>query len=76
MSATTLCARCGRTLTWATTVNGKAMPVDPYSDSNGNVRLQPHQSGGYTAHVMTKLELADPSSGPRYLAHFATCGRT
>lgn len=75
MSATTRCRRCGAPMTWATTENGRPMPVDPYACDDGNVRLEPHKMGGYTAIVMKKADLENPPSGPRYKAHFATCGR-
>lgn len=53
------------------------MPVDPYSCDDGNVQLIPNPRGpGQIAHVMTKAELNDPPPGPRYKAHFATCGRS
>lgn len=74
MSATTVCKRCGRAITWATSVNGKPMPVDPYSCEDGNVQLVPFKAGGYTAVVLRRSELENPPPGPRYKAHFATCG--
>ena len=54
-------------------------PRDPSvlwaSTDDGNVQLIPDPRGpGQVAHVMTKAELADPPPGPRYKAHFATCG--
>ena len=76
MSATTRCRRCGKPITWATTVNGRPMPVDPFAFDDGNVRLVPHKQGGYTAEVLRAAELVDPAPGPRYKAHFATCGTT
>lgn len=77
MSATTLCKRCGRVITWARTANGKAMPVNPYADDNGNVVLIPfrHQPG-YEAKVLKPIELINPPPGPRYMPHFATCGKS
>jgi hypothetical protein len=77
MSAVSACRRCGEPVTWAVTENGKPMPVDPYSCDDGNVRLLPEPTGTrQIAHVMSKAELADPPAGPRYKAHFATCGRS
>lgn len=77
MSAVSSCGRCGKAITWARTETGKTMPIDPFSCDDGNVQLTPDPRGpGQVAHVMTKAELADPPPGPRYKAHFATCGRS
>ncbi len=77
MGAVTACRRCQKPITWAVTENNRPMPVDPYSCEDGNVQLIPDPRGpGQIAHVMSKAELADPPPGPRYKAHFATCGRS
>lgn len=76
MSAITRCRRCDKPITWATTENGKPMPVDIPAYDDGNVHLQPHKSGGITAIVLKKADLENPPPGPRYKAHFATCGRS
>lgn len=77
MSAVTKCRRCDKPVTWATSEGGKAMPLDLYAYDDGNVQLIPNPRGpGQIAHVMTKAELNDPPPGPRYKAHFATCGTT
>jgi hypothetical protein len=58
---------CGRMIRWVTTEKGKAMPIDPAPNPNGNVVLLDN----FTAHVLHKGE--DPGGRDRYMPHFATC---
>ena len=68
------CRACGAAIVFATTRNGKAMPVDPVPEPGGNVRL--YDDGGLAAaEVLGPLEqqLADGEGAPLHYSHFATC---
>jgi hypothetical protein len=69
------CRPCGASIVWATTVNGKAMPVDVEPAENGNVRLTydpDHPSKAPRAEVLGPLEQA-LEEGPLHMPHHATC---
>lgn len=65
------CRSCDAPVIWATTGQGKAMPVDAEPTEEGNVELTPGSLGrGPAATVLTGPALF---SGPLRTSHFATC---
>lgn len=70
------CSSCRARITWAkSSVTGKKMPIDAEPDVAGNiVLLQPTTPGAaVVAMALTKAQLAEPASEPRYKSHFVTC---
>ncbi len=65
------CRSCSYPIVWATTADGKKMPVDAPTDPAGNVALNRSVSGTVTAVAHTQDALFD--DGPRHLAHLVTC---
>lgn len=61
------CADCGAEITWSETENGKRMPVDRSSSTDGNVIYIAGK-----AHVLKQGDMVSDDF-PRYMAHFATC---
>jgi hypothetical protein len=47
------CRSCDAPIIWATSVNGKAMPINAEPVENGNVALQPRQGMGPLAVVLS-----------------------
>ncbi len=67
---TSSCKGCTASIIWATTVNGKVMPLDAKPDPTGHFTLSPDKSAKLWALP------AAPSDAPdrlRYTSHFATC---
>lgn len=56
------CGKCGEPVQWARTVNGKPIPLDVTTSTNGNITVD--EQG--IAHA------GKAGSGPR-ITHFATC---
>lgn len=66
------CRSCPAPIVWATTRNGKAMPVDAVPVEDGNVELAPPPPGR-RAPVATVLTGPSLLGGPLRKSHFATC---
>jgi hypothetical protein len=71
------CRSCRAPIVWATTEQGKAMPIDQGPVDNGNVYFI-EQGPTPKVRVLsdpqpTLEEDADSADGLRYLSHFATC---
>ncbi len=70
------CASCGARVLWATTAEGKRMPLDPRpSEAAGNVTAVVTR-GRLISTVLTKrhaARLRATRAQPLYLSHFATC---
>lgn len=68
------CRTCGEAIGWATTVQGKAMPVELEPDAKGNVDLV-YIGGEEVALVLGPADaVAAQASGHELrLSHFATC---
>lgn len=64
------CRSCGATILWATTTNGKAMPIDAEPSPDGNVELTEWAPGRYrcTVHPQTPFD-----APPLHMPHHATC---
>lgn len=68
------CRSCGKPIVWATTVHGKAMPVDAAPTENGNVVLTPSPVGPTAEIASAELRATAEGIGvPLYTSHFATC---
>lgn len=65
------CRSCGAPIVWATTPDGKSMPVDGPLTHGGNVVLSIDDHGKVSAVVLDQEGLF--GDGPRHLSHFATC---
>ncbi len=65
------CRSCTRPIVWATTDDGKSIPVDASADPEGNVVLTRTQFGGVRVTVLDQESLFD--DGTRRKSHFATC---
>jgi hypothetical protein len=65
------CRSCGAPIVWATTPDGKSMPVDGPLTHGGNVVLSIDDHGKVSAVVLDQESLF--GDGPRHLSHFATC---
>ncbi|MGB3708943.1 hypothetical protein [Gordonia sp. (in: high G+C Gram-positive bacteria)] len=68
------CRSCGQPVIWATTDKGKAMPINPGPDAQGNVALH-RDKAGITAVVVPNIKAkAMRSAGQKlYLSHFGSC---
>lgn len=66
------CRTCDTAIVWATTANGKAMPVDAEPVEDGNVELSPPPPGK-RAPIATVLTGPSLLGGPVHKPHFATC---
>lgn len=63
-----LCRSCGAPIAWATTTNGKPMPLDPDPVPNGNVVI------GIDGVAMVFARTGQvPKGFDRFRSHFATC---
>lgn len=76
----TTCGRCAAPMVWARTVatesgrGGKAMPLDPYENPDGNVAARALTSSGQlVARVLCKGETHDVTTEIRAMPHVATC---
>lgn len=67
---TTTCRSCDARVIWATTSNGKAMPVDELPVDDGNVELALDVHGRAVATVLTGPSLL---GGPLRTSHFVSC---
>lgn len=69
-----VCRSCQAPIIWATTSNGKSMPVDAVPVDEGNVELHwpgaPQLPIRATVHAQRPLGLTNV---PLHLSHFATC---
>ena len=74
MADTRACRACGEPMLFASTRNGKAMPVDALPQPGGNVRLHRHD-GLLSAEVLGPLEQhgAEENGEPLHYPHHATC---
>lgn len=63
------CGSCGAEFFWATTPNGRGMPVDVTPAADGNVAVV-FRGPTTLARVLKKDEAYE---GERYKSHFATC---
>jgi hypothetical protein len=59
------CSSCGARITWATTENGKKIPIDAQKDLTGNIQLE-LRDGVLTA-------IVGKNGTGHYVSHFATC---
>lgn len=66
----TACRSCDAPVVWATTSNGKAMPVDAEPSEDGTVELAQDVHGRAVATVLTGPSLL---GGPLHTSHFARC---
>lgn len=66
------CRSCRAPIVWASTVNGRSMPVDRDPVPDGNLILTYPSPGSALALVVDpdQTMLDDP---PRYVSHFVTC---
>jgi hypothetical protein len=72
------CGSCGARIRWATTVNGRRMPVDDDPVPDGNLVLSDPAPGAYAPAVSQYVEPDQPTlfgdhDAPRFVSHFATC---
>lgn len=68
----TECRSCGAEIVWASTERGKAIPINPAPDVDGNLAIS--GSGRHDADFSARVIAGDEKySGPRYKSHFATC---
>lgn len=77
------CRSCGRSIRWVTTLDGKAMPLDPVPDHDHDGTIVPVYVDDATpgaprvvrAQVLTHRQalLARASGRPVWRSHFATC---
>lgn len=63
-----VCKKCREEILWATTKNGKAIPVNPELVVGGNIVLDVDFVGMLTARVVRPLATIEA-----YVAHFTTC---
>ena len=65
-----VCKLCGMPITWANTVNGKKLPLDPDPHVNGTVFLY-----GTEATVLGRADLkqARKEGTPLHVPHWKTC---
>lgn len=66
------CRSCRARIVWATTDNGKTMPVNPEPDERGNLALHRDSSGILHARVIRDSAPIRPWE-KRGISHFATC---
>lgn len=62
------CRSCGASVVWATTIRGKAMPVDVAATAEGNVALSPR---GELPPLATVVQ--NSNGDLLHTSHFATC---
>lgn len=66
------CGSCGEAIIWATTHNGKNMPIDAIPNGNGNVAVHRDAHGQLLARVLKHGDtIADWEI--RGISHFETC---
>jgi len=63
------CRSCGAPVLWVTTINNKAMPLDPEPVEDGNLFLTDEG----VATVIEPGSLWDHLPIPRYVSHFVSC---
>lgn len=65
------CRSCKAEIFWASTEKGKAIPIDYAPTERGNVVIiapaDPREP------LVASMDVMRRASGPRYVAHFATC---
>lgn len=70
------CRSCGAPISWAFTLKGKRLPMDPDPAENGNVIL-PIDEDGLPLPAIVFRDAEDAMDGfpgaNRYLSHFVTC---
>lgn len=80
--STTSCGTCKAPILWARTVasetgkGGKAMPLDPEPNDEGNVAVRQTGPGRYVARVLKAGESHDTYAEKLHMPHFATCAGT
>lgn len=62
---TATCSSCGAPIVWATTVNGKAIPLDPEPTTFGNLVV--------VDGIARPPRIGDDVPFLQYVSHFATC---
>lgn len=68
-----LCSACGKPVTWAFTVNGKRLALDPDPDENGNqAAYRDHRPAWLTRQLRDNEEPYGYER--RHMPHVATCG--
>jgi hypothetical protein len=63
-----VCRKCRAAILWATTPNGKAMPIEPDLVHGGNIALQVDDVGMLKARVVRPVDTVEA-----YVAHFTLC---
>lgn len=77
--STTACRVCKAPIMWARTVasetgtGGKAMPLDPEPNDEGNVAVRQTGPHTYVARVLKDGESHDTYAEKLHMPHFATC---
>jgi len=65
------CRSCGARIFWATSVHGRAMPIDAEPSVTGTLFVS---RSGVAVHCQSDHGLAATERGdPKYVSHFATC---
>jgi len=67
------CRSCGAAIFWATSENGRAMPVDFEPSEDGNIGLVWNRTTGQISCVVLRRDAMESYDGPRRKSHFATC---
>lgn len=74
MMATGTCRSCEAPITWATTVKGRKMPLDPEPVDDGNVWVtRVAEDGTPLVAVALNAESVPELVRVRYVSHFVTC---
>ena len=68
-----VCRACGAPIVWASTVHGRAMPIDADPDPDGNIELVADAKGRTVAHVHHDGQASLFGDVQRWMPHFATC---
>lgn len=64
------CRFCNELVIWATTENGKKVPLEPGAGWGGTYRVAEGQDGSVHA---KRIPAGSPPSPDRYRTHLATC---
>lgn len=64
------CRSCNADIRWVKMESGKRMPIDAQPSEQGNIVIEGDWQIG---RVLTKEDLAQPATSPRFLSHFASC---
>lgn len=68
------CSTCQARVIWATTQNGKRIPINPEPVAGGNIRLSGGDLHPRAAVVDMSRDLFDETDdGARYVSHFVDC---